>query len=186
MKITVATEYGDDVLTGAPDGRRFLAKLIGRLEREPAEPETLFLDFKGVRTATASFLRESVLTLRNTLRSRKSNWYVVVANPNDDVTEELAFLLDTQSDALLVCHCDSGLLQSVEPLGRLEPMQRLTFDAVLDRGETTAGELKEAHDDHKVEITAWNNRLAALVARGLLVETSRGRLKRYRPVLTEA
>ena len=185
MKIAMAEEHGGDVLTGAPEGRRLLGKIIGKLTHEPAEPETVFLDFTGVRAATASFLRESVIGARTFLRARRSNWYVIVANPNDDVTEELAFVLDAGSDALLICHCDGKNLKSVEPIGRLEPMQRLTFDAVLARGETTASELHEAHPDQKVEITAWNNRLSSLVGRGLLAETSRGRVKRYRPVLTE-
>ena len=35
----------------------------------------------------------------------------------------------------------------------------------------------------KVGHTAWNNRLAALAGKGVVVETQHGRAKRYRPLL---
>ena len=40
-----------------------------------------------------------------------------------------------------------------------------------------------ARKDKNTKATAWNNRLASLAAKGLIVEESRGRAKYYRPVL---
>ena len=37
-----------------------------------------------------------------------------------------------------------------------------------------------------VQQTAWNNRLAALAAVGLVVEVSAGRTKRYKPLFTNS
>ncbi len=71
------------------------------------------------------------------------------------------------------------------PLGDLDPKQRVTFDLVCERGETDAAELMRQYGGTKTQ-TAWNNRLAALAALGLVVEMSQGRAKRYKPLLQGA
>jgi len=79
------------------------------------------------------------------------------------------------------------LLMTLLETGKLDPKQRLTFELVHERGETDASELMRAYGDreHLRHTTAWNNRLAALVGRGLLMEITQGRAKRYRPIFGE-
>ena len=64
---------------------------------------------------------------------------------------------------------------------------KLTFDLVSERGETDAAELMREYGANEKPIaqTAWNNRLASLTSLGLLVESSQGRAKRYRPLFRE-
>ena len=87
---------------------------------------------------------------------------------------------------MLACTIDAdGNPQNVEPIGRLEKVQKRTFELVVEKGEIGAVEAQSLFPEETATITAWNNRLAALAERGLVVELSRGRLKFYRPVLME-
>ncbi|HWO42067.1 MAG TPA: hypothetical protein VNO43_09715 [Candidatus Eisenbacteria bacterium] len=175
------------VLAGAITGRKFFTKLLDATANEPPTPEPLFLDFAGVDVATASFLRESVLAFRKTIRARRSNFYPIIANVNKVVLDEIAVLLGPRGDALIICSLDEkGEPYASRLLGALDPKQRITFDLVQkleETEETNAAELYKDHEKDKIEQTAWNNRLSALAALGLIVELSYGRSKRYRPLL---
>jgi len=188
MRIHMSELGNADVLAGFINGRKVLAKLLERTDKEPTVPEPLFLDFAGVTVATASFLRETVLTYRDTVRRRRSNLYPVVANANQVVEDELKVLVGS-ADVLMLCLLDEKD-QPHQPrlLGKLDPKQRLTFDLVQKRQETDAAELMREHRDETkaVKQTAWNNRLSALANMGLVVELSEGRAKRYRSLLAGA
>lgn len=190
MRVSIKEIAGikEGVLAGALTGRRVLGKLLEHTSREPFQPEPVFLDFDGVEIATASFLRESVLAFRDTVRlRRRSNLYPVIANPNELVYEELKVLV-TQGDVLMLCRLDEDN-QPHEPqlLGELDPKQRVTFDLVKRLGETDAsGLMRDYGESERTTVqTAWNNRLASLVNLGVLVELSQGRTKRYRPLFPE-
>jgi hypothetical protein len=176
------------VLAGAIYGRKALLRLLEQTEREPDRPETVFLDFDGVEVATASFLRESVLAFRDAVRRRRSNLYPVVANASDLVAEELRVLVAPRGNVLMLCSLDeNGEPHKPHLAGELDPKQRLTFDLVNERGETDAAELMREYgaNEKRIAQTAWNNRLASLTSLGLLVESSQGRAKRYRPLFRE-
>jgi autonomous glycyl radical cofactor GrcA len=180
------TECGDAVLAGSLEGRDFLSRMIQRTGREPGEPEAVLLDFSAIEIATSSFLREAVVRLRDMLRGRRSNFYPIIANANDAVTEELTMLLHDHGDALLSCTTNSkGQPVNVEPIGRMEGIQQRTFELIRERGEIGAVEARDLFPEETATVTAWNNRFAALAERGLVIELSRGRLKRYRAVLKE-
>jgi hypothetical protein len=185
MKISIRELANGDgrVLAGAITGRRIFTKLLECTDKEPPTPKPLFLDFAGVDVATASFLRETILAFRNTVRLKHSKFYPIIANANEVVADELAVLLDLRGDVLMLCSLDEKD-QPHEPrlLGDLDPKQRITFELVQEREETNAAELYKQCDD-KIEPTAWNNRLAALAGLGIIVELSQGRSKRYRPLL---
>jgi hypothetical protein len=177
-------EGNGGVLAGAINGRKVLARLLDRTAQEPVTPETVFLDFDGVQVATASFLRESVLAFRDAVRRRRSNLYPAIANANELVAEELRVLVGSHGNALMLCSLDeSGPPRDRRLVGELDPKQRLTFDLVSEHGETDAAELMREHGGGEKTPTVWNNRLTALTNLGLLVELSRGRSKRYRPLL---
>ena len=185
IRMNELTNEGAGVLAGAIPGRKAFTKLLEQAaEYEPSSPEPLFLDFAEINVATASFLRECIFALRNTIRSRRSNLYPVIANANKLVIDELAVLLAPRGDVLLLCLLD-GKGEPCEPrlLGVLDPKQRITFDLVQELEETTAAELHKQCTVDSVEQTAWNNRLAALAGLGVIVELSHGRAKRYRPLL---
>jgi len=69
-------------------------------------------------------------------------------------------------------------------LGELEPKQRKTFDLLRSAGEADAASLQGLDGDGEtIGHTAWNNRLAGLASKGIVVEFQHGRAKRYRPLL---
>jgi hypothetical protein len=183
MRLCLREVAQTDVLAGALKGKSLLMRLLEGTMSEPAEPEPLLLDFSGIEVATASFLRESVVALGKIVRSRRSNYYVVIANPNEMVRDELTELAISRGEVLMTCEVNgAGLVTSTVPIGNLDPKQKLTFDAVSERGETDAGELMRENGEGLKYATAWNNRLSSLATMGLIVEISRGRSKRYRPL----
>lgn len=186
MILDIAEFAGVNILSGAPSGRQLYVKLIEALGDEPRTPEPLFLDFGRIEVATASYLRESVLAFRTFVRGRKSNFYPAVANANADVIDELVELLHPRGDVLMVCVVDDdGTVLRCRYVGKLDPMQQLTFDLVNREGETTAVRLMEI-ENSQVKATAWNNRLASLSSLGLICEQSRGRTKSYKPIFAES
>lgn len=188
MKLSLYELMGEqDVLFSAATGRACFASFLKRLE-EPDGPDLLFVDFSQITSATVSFLREGPLALREHLRSKGSNLYPVFANLNPAVADSLADFLTARRDAVFVCDLDSsGGVRSARLVGQLDAKQNLTFEAVEQLGTTTATELAEKYrGPERVGVTAWNNRLAALAAKGLLMESRQGRSKAYTVALQEA
>lgn len=168
----------DGILAGALLGQKVFAAMIAATT-PPTEPEVLFIDFSGVNVATVSFLRDSVLAYRNHARSHWTTVYPVITNLSPSVLEELAYFVNNTRDALVVC---SG--SDVRVLGRLEEKQEFTLRAVIKEREVDAPTLAARYRKNgPASPTAWNNRLVALSMKGLLIELSSGRSKRYRPVL---
>lgn len=175
---------GEDTLFGVPSGRACLSGLIEETA-EPDSPALLYLDFSGIAVATVSFLREGPLAFRELLGTRSSNLYPVFANLAPPVADSLHEYLNRIGDAVFACDVGRGEVpENTRLIGRLEAKQRLAFDAVRERREATASQLAEGEDDG-VGVTAWNNRLAGLVAKRLLVEVRHGRSKTFRLALDQ-
>lgn len=183
-RIAIGNLSAGPVLSGALRGQELLVKLLPKVGAEPSEPKPVFLDFSGIDAATASFLRESVLALRDFFRGRRSNIFPVIANANSAVCEDLGELVKSRGGVLVVCDLAAdGEVTSPRILGSLDPKQQLTFDLVRQYGETDAAELMRTQISESVGATAWNNRLSSLVNLGVIVEGGAGRTKRYRPLL---
>jgi hypothetical protein len=94
------------------------------------------------------------------VRQRRSNYYPVVANPNEAVRDDLAVLAQSRRDVLMTCVLnDHNAVETTATIGDLDPKQQMTFEVVSKRGETDAGELMRANRDGLTHTTAWNNRL---------------------------
>ncbi|HEY1745638.1 MAG TPA: hypothetical protein VGG11_02585 [Xanthobacteraceae bacterium] len=185
MVIDVAQMAKGNVLAGALNGRAGLTRLLELIQAEPAGPELVFLDFLNIEVATASYLRECIVAFRDVIRGRDSLYYPVIANPNQEVRDELLELARARGDVFMTCALASGgTVNQPALVGDLEAKQLLTFTLVQRHGATDAGELMREHgkDENVRHATAWNNRLSALVKLGLIVEMRQGRLKRYRPL----
>ncbi len=184
MRLSILSLAGDRaVLTGSVAGRKLLSALIEAAGRSPS-PEVGFLDFMAVEVATSSFLRESVFGFRDYARAALPNLYPVVANAGTAVLEELDFFVRHRNEALWCCGLDAdGTVTEPHILGELDPIQRQTFEAVLERGSASAPALAAAGPSDGVGPTAWNNRLSALASKGLLIERRNGKTKTFSPVL---
>ncbi|MGD0088499.1 MAG: hypothetical protein ABSE73_01135 [Planctomycetota bacterium] len=184
MLLNVHDLAGDKVLASSVRGKRLLADLIAKLQPVRA-PEVLGLDFGGVEVATGSFLRESVLAFRDYCRRDQALLYPVVANAAAEVTEELECVLRDRAEALVVCRWESRQgFSEPQVIGVLEEKQRATLEAVVKAGCVDAGALlRQFGKKEGIGITGWNNRLAALAAKGILMESKQGRGKQYKPVL---
>jgi hypothetical protein len=173
----------DQVLATSQLGKKVFAALAGAIPAPP-DPTLLYLDFAHIEVATTSFLRDSVVAFRNHARSHLGTVYPVIANAGAGVREELHEFLRSRGDALVACMLDAQERPShPEVIGQLDGKQLATLRAVIVAAETDAVELGKEFPAEEIGTTAWNNRLAALSAKGLLIETSAGRAKRYRPVL---
>jgi len=182
-KISVFELAGTSVLSGAPRGQQFLSKLISTARRS-TQPEPLFLDFAGIELMTSSFFRAGILPFR-AYCVEKLNLYPVLANISEDTMDEIDLVLAPIRDAVILCRLDAKKrVSGARIFGVLDEKQRLTFEAVVEAKEADAGILRHRfRKSDEIGITGWNNRLAALVAKGLLIETPKGRGKLYRPVL---
>jgi hypothetical protein len=174
----------DPILAGRLSGKR---AFVAALEQFPelGEPALVLLDFNGVDLATSSYLSEVLVPLRDHLRLRRYAGYAVAANLSDKVREEIEEMLRRSGDAFLTCATDaSGQITDVQLCGKLEDKLQETLRLVSRKRETTAAQLhEESSTIDTVGATAWNNRLASLAARSLVVEILQGRTKKYRPVL---
>lgn len=181
--INIGQLAGVTVLSGAPRGQQFLGKLISSVSRS-VHPQPLFLDFAGVDLMTSSFFRAGILPFRSYC-VEKLNLYPVIANVTEDTLDEIDLVLGPIRDAIILCRLDAKTrVTNARIFGILDEKQRITLEAVLREKEADAGILKHRfRKSEEIGITGWNNRLAALVAKGLLIETQKGRGKVYRPVL---
>ena len=186
MRVNMYEQSNGGILAGATNGRKAFSVLITSTHGEPKEPTVLILDFAKIELATASYLREFVFGLKSFMRSSNSRWYPIVANASDAVKEELGVLTEARKDAVIVCNCDqNGTITNPQLFGDLDSKQLMTFNRVADKGGAGAdasGLMDEFGAEEQIgRTTAWNNRLASLVAKGVLMEFKRGRAKFYRP-----
>ncbi len=186
MRLDMRRICGSAVLAGAINGKQALSLLLAETGEDPRAPEYVFLDFERVKTATASFMRESGVALRDIKRKQRSNLYPVFANCNDEIRDELRVLADPpRHDALVTCFVDrEGNVSRPSLIGSLDPAQRRTFDLVSRHKITDAGELMRQYGkgEGTSRTTAWNNRLASLALLGIVIERNEGRTKRYQPL----
>lgn len=174
---------GKSILTGSLAGRKVLSDLIAALRPELSS-KIVFLDFAGVEVATSSFLRECIVGFRDFARTSQANLYPVVANAGPSVIEELDFFARQRGDVFWTCTRDlGGNLASIKLVGELEPVLHTTFEHIKRLGEATAPQLAALGEDEGVKPTAWNNRLASLAAKGLVVERRVGKTKNFAPLL---
>ena len=179
-----AMTRGNPILTGAGPGASLSAKIIDTVGAV-REPTLLVIDFKGVEFISSSYFNTGVLGTRNFYRQPQSDVYPVLANLADPVKEEVEYLLEKIfRDALIICRFDArGNVKEPEIVGILEEKQKLTLNAVISLKTANAARLKELFQGEQIGITGWNNRLAALVEKGLLIETRSGKVKLYEPLL---
>ena len=170
-------------LAGTAMGRQMLAQLIAATKPVPA-PAVALLDFSGVDIATGSFLREAVIGFRDFSRNAIGTLYPVVANANSAIEEELSVYLKDRNDAIWACSLSKdGIPQNAHILGELDLTQTNTLRLVSEHTPISAPEAAKLRPEEGIGTTAWNNRLASLAAKGVLMEFKQGKTKMFTPVM---
>ncbi len=170
-------------LAGTAMGRQMLAQLIA-MTTPVIAPTVAFLDFEGVDIATGSFLREAVLGFRDFSRNAIGTLYPVLANANAAIEEELSVYLKDRSDAVWACSLNAqGVATIPHILGELDAAQMKTLRLISEHQPISAPELAKLRPDEGIGTTAWNNRLATLAAKGILMELKQGKTKMFSPVM---
>lgn len=172
------------VLSGSVPGRMFFGKLTSAVERQE-QTQALYLNFRGVQVVTGSFFRDGILAFRDHCLRERLNLYPVIANVTTETLDELKIALEVRGDAVVVCNLDArSRVGGARVVGPLEEKQQVTLEAVVREQEADATTLRERYREAEpIGVTGWNNRLAALAEKGLLMELKKGRGKVYRPVV---
>lgn len=145
------------------------------------EPGLYAVDFTGVRLATVSWLREGVVGLLRQFETLQGS-VLLAANTAELVQEELVVALDACGCVMLAASV-SPCLRASNPklLGKLDSALDEALRAIVECEECDATFL--CGKIPRLGLSAANNRLAALEARGVLTSERRGRARIYRPVL---
>lgn len=170
---------GSSILAGAAAGSAAQKRIMVALAGRP--PKICALDCAGVEFASASFVREAVFGTRDALRRAGVSTQLVLVNAESVVQEEVLLVARALGSSVVHALMSPRGLAKPTLLGELDEAQRETLDLVLRLGEATASDL--VAENPSVKPTAWNNRLTALVGRGVLTEGRRERHKVYRPVV---
>lgn len=183
--IEIADLYGQSTLAGAGNGQSFFTKLVDATKEVPTG-SLVALDLRKVELVSASFFRAGFRAYRDFLRSSPM-LYLVFSNSNAATLEEVRFFAESTGDAYVFGKLNRrSEITSPFVVGKLDDKQAKTLASLLKLKEADAGQLFEAFPEPTVASSAaWSNRLAALAAKGLVVERLEGRLKKCRPLFED-
>lgn len=170
-------------LQGRLNGRRDFARLCEVLSGA-SKGDIVFLDFTGVKVVTGSWANEALVSLLRWATDERNDLFPVLLGLDALSAEEVAFVAEATHTHFLAV--DRHPPRRAALIGRLDPGQRATLDAVVGLGEATGAVLaREKPGGLAVEPTAWNNRLKDLHGKRLLRRSKRGREQVYSPVVPE-
>lgn len=188
---------------GATMGEAHRAPLVCELEADPiardldGPGEIVVLDFDGIESATASYLKATLLWLLGRSGSAASsvpdaanaplNVYPVVAGLNAEVSGELDELLRGHGRSCLeLVRMVGDEILSARLRGPLDKTLRETLAILTEAGCATATELHQRYPQERpITVTAWNNRLSDLTTRRLARRTRQGRQWLYQALSRE-
>lgn len=179
-------------LAGATFGGELLARVVEQLDTTGTSHVPLVVfDFTGIESASASFLKALVFGLlpaptRDSSDQRnRVEAFPVVLGMQQLVREELVDYLGLAGRAAVEALSLQGEeLLSARLLGHLDEALHRTLVALLRKGAATATEL-HAESGGKINITAWNNRLADLYVKRLARRRRQGKQWIYEPIARE-
>jgi hypothetical protein len=167
------------LLSGRLTGRQHFARCCELLADVPPD-SMVTLDFSGTEYVSASWTNAMLLPLIAYAADNKNDFYVVVRSFPELSLDDLQFAAD-QNRLPVIAVSENG--RSGRLFGTLDPGQRETLKAVLDRGEATGVSL--ASEQTGLSGAAWNNRLRDLNLKRLLRRRRQGREQVYSAVVKE-
>ena len=167
---------------------------------------TIILDYGGIHTATASYLKSTLLWLHLCGQLTQTapagafplagsaggptacELFPLAARVSEEVSEELGEVFGGRAlPCLVALHWTlADGVRSARLLGRMEPTVRRTLDLLLAAGHATAADLHRLHDASEgINLTAWNNRLTELFRLRLCRRLKQGKHWVYQPLAQE-
>lgn len=195
----------------APSGRRksdLAGFSVGEVHRRPLDrrlvsldadqPVVVLLDFRDVRSATASYLKATWMALhisgQSHLREASHSLsgslpvrdvFPVVANLSDEVRSEFDTLLRAERlVAVDATECSDVDIVRGRVIGELEPSAADALRALLAVPDASASDL-HARTGRRVAATAWSNRLLELARLRLAFRRKEGRQMFYTAIAKE-
>lgn len=174
-------------LNGSVIGEEHARQIGEQLAESIRGDELLVLDFAGVESASASYLKRLLnpflMDAVNDECARLPAPVVVNAGAKD-LREDLADYLDGKTKVLVEAEENAGGFRYAGLIGRLDGAASETFEELRRLKSVTAQKLFELHRDRTTNQTAWNNRLAQLVELRLARRRREGRFWIYQPTVT--
>jgi hypothetical protein len=189
LKISVAKlQPPSQRLTGATIGLAHAEQVLAQLKAAtPSDPQLVVFDFVGIESASASYLKRLLAPFfpaaDEPSAPRTDAFPVVVKVDHADLREDLQDYLAGKGLALIEADMPSARPKFKRLLGRLDRAASETFDELRTLKSTTAAQLYERHRNETTNQTAWNNRLAQLVAIRVAHRIRDGRFWIYQPTV---
>jgi hypothetical protein len=184
---------GQSNVAGATLGQDHLKQVLVALPEIIAEPgEIVVLDFEGTETATASYMKATVLALLqrggDDADGRAPNLvFPVVTNLSAEIAEELdQVLIANRLPCIEALTFSETRVQQGRVRGVLEAALSETLSALVSGGAASATQLFETRrKEVPISVTGWNNRLAELHRIRLAWRRKQGRQWVYEPIIAE-
>lgn len=180
---------------GATLGEQHIAPLLDVIQGgEFAEPpgKLVVLSFSGVNSATASYIKATVLALYAKAGAKpagsdlagepEQHFFPVVCDLNDEVSEGIQEVFESRRLFCLEATAMTGdVVEHANVFGAPDAHQIETLLALQELGRATSSELKD-HVGSRISTTGWNNRLYDLYRLRLVRRFKRDRQWVYEPV----
>jgi hypothetical protein len=189
LKINVAKlQPVSSRLTGAIIGQSHADQVRELINRAtPSTPQIVNLDFSGIESASSSYLKRLLSPFfpppNDASMPKMEAFPVATRVEHSDLREELEDYLAGKGLALVEADTLAGKPKFRHLLGRLDGAAMETFNELRKLKTTTAVQLYERHRDETTNQTAWNNRLAHLVAKRVAHRIRDGRFWIYEPTV---
>jgi hypothetical protein len=175
MTINLRRVVGNERLLGRSTGEADFPRVLAEV-RKAKVGELVEVDLDGIESMTSSYFAAVFLPLLQ--MSRGSKFHLVLKRANDDLQENMMYVLLKEKLALFV-KSESG---AVSVLGALDPVYEDILSQITSRKEITAKELHEQSPE-KIGLTAWIKRLSTLYDLGLVRKAKAGREFVYTSIL---
>jgi hypothetical protein len=187
--------------TGATLGQEHLRSLRQRLREEGGE--IVVLDFSGIESATASYMKATIVWLIQSARLSVTDGlnhgravgphdpvplaiYPLIAGLSTEVREEIDDLLPAyRLPCLETLKYSNRKILKAALHGPLDDALSDTLRVLTECGSGTASSLHDRFKDRGISTTGWNNRLADLYQLRLAMRRKIGRQWIYEPVAAE-
>jgi hypothetical protein len=148
------------------------------------------LDFDGIEFATASYLKAVIFALAKEPLKNSQNSEIsvfpLVRNLSGALAEELSIVCRSERFTCLeITKYDKKGLLAGRVHGEIDNSLKRALQLLRTLSPATAPALAEQAPDEKVNVTAWNNRLAELFRLRLATRFKDGRFWKYEPVIKQ-